>query len=174
MTNEIETLWKLVEEIDLTIDYFVVEFPEEQFPQVWNDPISHFSGGVSPNDLLKIKALLERVDRYEKMLMGRGDVYMLCHEAYEIYAGMEGFIPETAPEGYALQIINELGEAIGKAKQAARSSTPDTIVVKREDVIDPKQILWDHPNLTTKGVLSLFEEKDWKVIKAASLLAEEE
>ena len=30
------------------------------------------------------------------------------HEACEVYAGMEGFIPETAPEGYCLRIINEM------------------------------------------------------------------
>ena len=32
-------------------------------------------------------------------------------EVYEIYAGMEGFIPETAPEGYCLMIINKMAEA---------------------------------------------------------------
>ncbi len=30
------------------------------------------------------------------------------HEVYEIYAGMEGFIPETAPEGYCLMIIKKM------------------------------------------------------------------
>jgi len=53
-----EGVKNLIAEIDLTLDYFVVEFPEDQFPQVWNDPISHYSGGISPNDLLKIKAAL--------------------------------------------------------------------------------------------------------------------
>ena len=32
-------------------------------------------------------------------------------EVYEIYAGMEGFIPETAPEGYCLMIIKKMAEA---------------------------------------------------------------
>ena len=33
------------------------------------------------------------------------------HEVYEIYAGMEGFIPETAPEGYCLSIIKKMASA---------------------------------------------------------------
>ena len=32
-------------------------------------------------------------------------------EVYEIYAGMEGFIPETAPEGYCLSIIKKMATA---------------------------------------------------------------
>lgn len=50
----------LLAEIDLTLDYFYAEFPEDQHPQVWNDPISHFSGGISPNDLRKIRTLLQQ------------------------------------------------------------------------------------------------------------------
>lgn len=48
----------LIDEIDITLDYFYTEFPEEQFPQVWNDPICHFAGGLSPNDLRKIRVML--------------------------------------------------------------------------------------------------------------------
>jgi len=33
-------------------------------------------------------------------------------EALEIYAGMEGFIPQTAPEGYCLEIIRKMAHAI--------------------------------------------------------------
>lgn len=33
------------------------------------------------------------------------------HEVREIFAGMEGFEPETAPEGYAMRIINQMYEA---------------------------------------------------------------
>lgn len=33
------------------------------------------------------------------------------HEVQEIYAGMEGFIPETAPEGYTLRIIEQMYRA---------------------------------------------------------------
>lgn len=30
------------------------------------------------------------------------------HEAKEVYAGMEGFEPQTAPEGYLLRIIEQM------------------------------------------------------------------
>ena len=32
--------------------------------------------------------------------------------ALEVYAGMEGFIPETAAEGYCLRIIDEMNKAL--------------------------------------------------------------
>ena len=32
--------------------------------------------------------------------------------AMEVYAGMEGFIPETASEGYYLRIIEQMNEAL--------------------------------------------------------------
>ena len=32
--------------------------------------------------------------------------------AIEVYAGMEGFIPETAPEAYCLRIIEQMNEAL--------------------------------------------------------------
>ena len=34
------------------------------------------------------------------------------HEAREIYTGMEGFVPETAPEGYCLRIIEQMYKAL--------------------------------------------------------------
>jgi hypothetical protein len=37
-----------------------------------------------------------------------------CREVYEIYAGMEGFQPETAPEGYQCRIIEQMREAAEK------------------------------------------------------------
>lgn len=38
-----------------------------------------------------------------------------CRKAYEVWAGMDGTpIPETAPEGYYLQIIKDMREAVSK------------------------------------------------------------
>ena len=34
-------------------------------------------------------------------------------EAYEVYAGSDGFIPETAAEGYLQQLISEMVAIIG-------------------------------------------------------------
>jgi len=36
----------------------------------------------------------------------------MIHEAKEVYAGMEGFKPETAPEGYCLRIIEQMYAAL--------------------------------------------------------------
>ncbi len=33
--------------------------------------------------------------------------------------------------------------------------------------VDPKQILWDYPCLTTAGLLRMFEEKGWKIVEVA-------
>lgn len=37
-------------------------------------------------------------------------------DIYEIYASMDGFIPETAPEACQQQIINDMAEIAGKHK----------------------------------------------------------
>lgn len=37
-----------------------------------------------------------------------------CREVYEIWAGMEGFTPETAPEAYQQRIIDQMREAAAK------------------------------------------------------------
>jgi len=34
------------------------------------------------------------------------------HEAKEIYTGMEGFIPETAPEAYQKRTLDQMWEAL--------------------------------------------------------------
>ena len=47
------------------------------------------------------------------------DIFRLIHEAYEVYAGMEGGKAETAYEGYLLQELEKMAILIGKAKQAA-------------------------------------------------------
>ena len=39
------------------------------------------------------------------------------HEACEVYAGMEGFIPETAPEAYCLRVIEQMYQALVQEKQ---------------------------------------------------------
>ena len=39
------------------------------------------------------------------------------HEAYEVYAGMEGFKPVTAPEGYLLRVIGQMVAELKPSKQ---------------------------------------------------------
>jgi hypothetical protein len=57
----------------------------------------------------KITALRAQVARLEGAL----------RESYEVYAGMDGFTPETAAEGYCLRIIDEMAKPLAKALQPA-------------------------------------------------------
>lgn len=54
----------LLDKIDRTLDYFRDEFPAEK--DVWADPISAYAGGISANDLLKIKRALSGPEPVEK------------------------------------------------------------------------------------------------------------
>jgi hypothetical protein len=49
--------------------------------------------------------LVEEIERLTAALRG----------AYEVYAGSDGFIPETAAEGYQQQIIKQMVDAISTA-----------------------------------------------------------
>ena len=40
-----------------------------------------------------------------------------CREVYEIWAGIEGFEPQTAPEAYQQKIIDQMREAAEKGVQ---------------------------------------------------------
>ena len=44
-------------------------------------------------------------------------------ETYEIYAGSDGFIPETAAEAYQQRVIKQMVERIGHALNMAASET---------------------------------------------------
>ena len=44
-----------------------------------------------------------------------------CREVIEIYAGMEGFIPQTAADGYQQRIIREMYEAAAGDEKAMRA-----------------------------------------------------
>lgn len=61
MTNQAQAIREFIEagviaRIDETLDYFRDEFSANESPQVWDCPVSVHSGGVTPNDLLKIRA----------------------------------------------------------------------------------------------------------------------
>jgi hypothetical protein len=49
-----------------------------------------------------IQRLADEVERLDSRL----------HEAQEVYAGFEGFIPQTAPEDYCMRIIREMAHAL--------------------------------------------------------------
>lgn len=46
----------LLERIQRTLEYFTDEFKDDA--DVWNSPVSSYSGGITPNDLIAIKQAL--------------------------------------------------------------------------------------------------------------------
>ena len=55
------------------------------------------------------KALQAQVEKLEAEL---AELQARIQAAIEVYAGMDGFIPETAAEGYCLRIIEQMNEAL--------------------------------------------------------------
>ena len=47
------------------------------------------------------------------------------HDIYEVYAGSEGFIPETCAEGYLQERVKEMADIAAKHKRAALKETGD-------------------------------------------------
>ena len=61
-------------------------------------------------ELAGLKCDMVKRERYHKAQLT--ELRANVHEACEVYAGMEGFIPETAPEGYCLRIIEQMYKAL--------------------------------------------------------------
>ena len=54
--------------------------------------------------------------------MAADEIEMLrqaMHDIYEVYAGSEGFIPETCPEAYLQERVKEMADIAAKHKRAA-------------------------------------------------------
>jgi histone acetyltransferase (RNA polymerase elongator complex component) len=58
--------------------------------------------GFTPGRALAEGTLTARVEELEERI----------HEASEIYIGMDGFTPETAPEGYQQRILQQMYDAL--------------------------------------------------------------
>ena len=80
-----------------------------------------------------------RIDKLENRLIDNAariaELDAALREAYEVYAGSDGFIPETAAEGYQQQLIKQMVDIIGtalakantdlRAARAALEKTPE-------------------------------------------------
>ena len=65
-----------------------------------------FEAGDAPRHVvLHMRAGADEIERLRAAL----------REAYEVYAGSDGFIPETAGEGYQQQIIRQMVNCISAA-----------------------------------------------------------
>jgi len=63
-------------------------------------------------------AYIEQITKLKKELLGVVDLEERIQAAIEVYAGMEGFRPKTAPEGYLQRIINEMNNALTEKEDA--------------------------------------------------------
>lgn len=59
--------------------------------------------------------LIESEAEIERLKDGEARLRAALREAYEVYAGSDGFIPETASEGYQQQIIKQMVNCISTA-----------------------------------------------------------
>ena len=57
------------------------------------------------NDRLRVGVQEQRVQRLSKYV---DELEARIHDACEVYAGMEGFMPEHAETAYVLHVINEM------------------------------------------------------------------
>lgn len=78
-----------------------------------------FNGEVADT----IASLLDEVERlnspvvlseWQKLVAERDALARKLDAVREVYAGMEGFVPRTAPEGYCLRIIEQMAHAAMK------------------------------------------------------------
>lgn len=60
---------------------------------------------------------VELVDLIAALLDERDALARKLDAVREVYAGVEGFVPQTAPEGYCLRIIEQMAHATMKGTQ---------------------------------------------------------
>ena len=79
--------------------------------------------GIAARDTLKCAELaptvdpedsLEAADAIEAQAKRIAELEDAFREIYEVYAGSEGFIPETCAEGYQQQLIKNMSEIAAK------------------------------------------------------------
>lgn len=79
----------------------------------WFDSLSNrdFENGAVIDEISEV--FKENSKMQEKIK----DIQQACHDCYEVYAGMEEPIPETACERYLLDRIYEMRDEIKKHKE---------------------------------------------------------
>lgn len=70
--------------------------------------------GLQPSGVYLCRCASARkiyIDTIESQKARIEEMAAALHEVQEIYAGLDGFKPETAPEGYALRVIEQMYQA---------------------------------------------------------------
>lgn len=66
-----------------------------------------------------VEALMEVSQRIDALESENAALRAAMHDIYEVYAGSEGFIPETCPEAYLQGRVKEMADIAAKHKRAA-------------------------------------------------------
>lgn len=69
-----------------------------------------------------VEALMEVSQRIDALESENMALRAAMHEIYEVYAGGEGFIPQTCPEAYLQELVKEMAEIAAKHKRDAPES----------------------------------------------------
>jgi hypothetical protein len=72
----------------------------------------HMKDGFDPSNITKV--MDEAADTIEAQVKRIVELEDAFREIYEVYAGSEGFIPETCAEGYQQQLIKEMSDIAAK------------------------------------------------------------
>jgi hypothetical protein len=114
------------ESLDFIVALKIAEGVFEQYRKDWPSYWRKMDGTPILNDVA-----VRMAEAFAKDARSRGETECAhCREVFEIYAGMDGFRPETAPEGYQQRIIEQMRDAALKGLKATTprgflGSTPD-------------------------------------------------
>ena len=79
-------------------------------------PLDDTPEGLGVIAWTQIKSVMrEAANRIEADAARIAELEAALREAYEVYAGSDGFIPETAAEGYQQQLIKQMVDIVGAA-----------------------------------------------------------
>ena len=79
------------------------------------------SDKASPAPETPCGTLLVYADDYRRLTAEVERLRAALRDAYEVYAGSDGFIPETCAEGYQQQIIKQMVDAISVVLKEPRT-----------------------------------------------------
>ena len=73
-----------------------------------------------------MEALWRREQVIKKLQKENEKLRAAMHDIYEVYAGSEGFIPQTCPEAYLQERVKEMADIAAKHKRAAAAALKET------------------------------------------------
>lgn len=104
----------------------------EQFYHLYmKEEESSWDGHTTDEKYRRLAALPEKKIAYLEELINQQrerihDLAMRIHHAKEVYIGMDGFKPETAPEGYCLKLLKEMYDELKEEDNAKNlTENPD-------------------------------------------------